>query len=698
MSPLYSFRGSVALSALLDEEEDGEFHGTVILRNNGQEIISGCNCPNDWLFFADFYVRQEQNGNLVVVQRSEDDTNDTSTLPLVLWSSNVSSSSSVEQGDYVTTLQSDCNLVTRRKSTTSSSSSNDTILVWSSETAIDDGSASENNECFWGLTSNLEQLQIWQGTQENATQLFLSVETQQKATTPQDPNTLPKDSSSLRPNILLITTDDMNWDSVGVYGCPVEETTPHIDQLARQGMQFDYGFVNIAVCTPSRHVILSGSHSHQTMTRGFTKIERVGPAIPDVLKENGYYTVEVNKQQEVYEWDRTVHEIHTGYGRDISFHQAFMPQVIQTAADANKPWFVVYNLNDPHRPYFGSTSENKYPAETMARFTTPSRVYNASDIVVPGFLPDLPDVRTEMAQYYSSVRRADDGVGALLAALEDSGQANRTVVVFLSDNGISNPFAKLSCYQNSLRVPFLLRYPGHIEAGARDSFNMVSAVDLAPTLLELVGLSAPPTMAGRSFVPLLQGNAQEGRDHVIGYYYRNVLSEVMYPMFVVQMRDWMYIYSPWVDGVTEVSNSDFRNGLTLQAMWAAAETVPSIKSRTEFHKYRIREELYNIRQDPHAYVNVAADAENRERVGGMRQLLVEWMEETDHPAKELMKDPNNEDLIANYMAWEIENAQSENLDEGRTLAPGGRSSTRGSGMNWRSALLLLFWLWTVSCF
>ena len=185
---------------------------------------------------------------------------------------------------------------------------------------------------------------------------------------------------------------------------------------------------------------------------------------------------------------------------------------------------------------------------------------------------------------------------------------------------------------------------------------------------------------------------------MIGYYYRNVLSEVMYPMFVVQMRDWMYIYSPWVDGVTEVSNSDFRNGLTLQAMWAAAETVPSIKSRTEFHKYRIREELYNIRQDPHAYVNVAADAENRERVGGMRQLLVEWMEETDHPAKELMKDPNNEDLIANYMAWEIENAQSENLDEGRTLAPGGRSSTRGSGMNWRSALLLLFWLWTVSCF
>jgi hypothetical protein len=121
------------------------------------------------------------------------------------------------------------------------------------------------------------------------------------------------------------------------------------------------------------------------------------------------------------------------------------------------------------------------------------------------------------------------------------------------------------------------------------------------------------------------------------------------------MRDWVYIYNPWVDGITEVHNSDYTGSPTLLAMWEAAETVPSIKKR-------ILEELYNVRQDPHADINVAAEAENRDRLVTMRTLLVDWMEDTDHPAAELMKDPRNERLIAEYMAWEGENAV-EQIDE-----------------------------------
>jgi N-sulfoglucosamine sulfohydrolase len=109
-----------------------------------------------------------------------------------------------------------------------------------------------------------------------------------------------------RPNILLITADDLSWDSVGVYGCPVEETTPNIDRLASEGIQFDYGYVQIAICTPSRQVMLSGSHSHQTMTRCFTEMERVGPTLPDVLKQNGYHIANINKRQNHYEWDTTI--------------------------------------------------------------------------------------------------------------------------------------------------------------------------------------------------------------------------------------------------------------------------------------------------------------------------------------------------------------------------------------------------------
>uniref|UniRef100_A0A7S3PA16 Sulfatase N-terminal domain-containing protein n=1 Tax=Amphora coffeiformis TaxID=265554 RepID=A0A7S3PA16_9STRA len=480
-----------------------------------------------------------------------------------------------------------------------------------------------------------------------------------------------------RPNILLITTDDMNWDSVGVYGCPVQDTTPNIDRLAWEGIQFEYGFVNIAVCTPSRHVILSGSHTHQTMTRGFTELEPVGPTLPDVLRQHGYYTNEVNKQQKPYNWHASFSERETAWGRSVSYQKQLMRNIISKAGD--RPWLTVFNLNDPHRAFHGAPDEGKYGPALYTRFSTPSRVYNATDIVVPGFLPDLSDVRIEIAQYYSSVRRADDNVGVILEEVERAGQTNDTIVVFLSDHGMSNPFAKLSCYPNGLRVPFLVRYPGFIPAGTRDRVNMISTVDLAPTLLELAQLEMPPTMAGRSFLPLLQRNLQEGRDHVIGYYYRNVNDVVMYPMFVVQTRDWVYIYSPWVDGVKQARNSDFGRGLTWQAMAQAADLVPSIKERVDFHKFRIRHELYSIRQDPHAYLNVAAKLENSQRVKDMRKWLVDWMEETDHPAKDLMKDPDNEALIADYMEWEEQNAIEQNLQENLTTTAKTSTATRTWG-------------------
>jgi N-sulfoglucosamine sulfohydrolase len=122
-----------------------------------------------------------------------------------------------------------------------------------------------------------------------------------------------------RPNILLITADDMHWDSVGAYGCPVAATTPNIDRLAAEGFRFSYAYVPISLCTPSRQVMLSGNHSHQTQTREFTELERVGPALPDLLKEQGYYLANLNKQQDYYEWDTSITEEESGFGRDVPF-------------------------------------------------------------------------------------------------------------------------------------------------------------------------------------------------------------------------------------------------------------------------------------------------------------------------------------------------------------------------------------------
>ena len=474
-----------------------------------------------------------------------------------------------------------------------------------------------------------------------------------------------------RPNILLITADDMHWDSVGAYGCPVPATTPNLDRLAAEGFRFQYAYVPISLCTPSRQVMLSGNHSHQTQTREFTELERVGPALPDLLKQNGYYLANLNKQQDYYEWDAAITEDQSGFGRDVPFFKRAVGEIIATAKRQNQPWFIMANSNDPHRPFYDSTAELDIPKmktfREQGRLSRASREYHPDEIVVPGFLPDLPEVRGEFAEYYSSVRRCDDSVGSILAALAESGQATNTIVVFVSDNGISMPFAKLNCYQASLRVPFIVRWPGRIPVGKCDPANLVSTVDLAPTLLELAALPVPAYMAGRSFVPLLNGETQTNRDFVVGYYYNNLRQTKMYPEFTIQTRDWVYIYNPWVDGKTEVHNSDYTGSPTLLAMWKAAETVPSVRARVDFHKHRVMEELYDVRQDPYAYVNVADSPENAARVQAMRQRLLAWMQETKHPAAKLMADPFNKELIAEYMAWETANAAKQ-IEEVQRLA------------------------------
>ena len=466
-----------------------------------------------------------------------------------------------------------------------------------------------------------------------------------------------------RPNILLITADDMHWDSVGAYGCPVAATTPNIDRLAAEGFRFSYAYVPISLCTPSRQVMLSGNHSHQTQTREFTELERVGPALPDLLKEQGYYLANLNKQQDYYEWDTAITEDESGFGRDVPFFKKAVGEIIATAKRKNQPWFIMANSNDPHRPFYDSAAELDTPKmkafREQGRLSRASREYRPEEVVVPGFLPDLPEVRGEFAQYYSSVRRCDDSVGSILAALEESGQATNTIVVFVSDNGISMPFAKLNCYQASLRVPLIVRWPGPVPAGKRDPLNMVSTLDLAPTLLELAGMPVPGHMAGRSFVPLLKSEAQSNRDFVVGYYYNNLRQTNMFPEFTIQTRDWVYIYNPWVNGKKEVHNSDYTGSPTLLAMWKAAATVPSVRARVDFHKYRVMEELYDVRQDPYAYVNVAAAPENAARVKAMRQRLLEWMQKTQHPAAKLMTDPFNKELIAAYLAWETANAAKQ---------------------------------------
>ena len=160
---------------------------------------------------------------------------------------------------------------------------------------------------------------------------------------------------------------------------------------------------------------------------------------------------------------------------------------IEAAADAEKPFCLMVNVSDPHKPFFSGQADKNQPSMIVA----------PEEVPVPGFLFDDAVVRQELALYYSSVSRADDCVGAILKSLKKSGKEDETVVVFLSDHGMPLPFAKTQLYHHSTHTPLAIRWPGTTKPDTIDKQHMVSAVDLTPTILEIVGADSPK-LDGRS--------------------------------------------------------------------------------------------------------------------------------------------------------------------------------------------------------
>jgi N-sulfoglucosamine sulfohydrolase len=313
-------------------------------------------------------------------------------------------------------------------------------------------------------------------------------------------------SAPARPNVLFLTVDDMHGDSVGAFGCPIPGITPHIDRLAADGLRFRRGHVTIAICMPTRAVWMTGRYPHRSGALGFDNIRPDVPTVVEALKVAGYRTGLFAKEPHVVPsrhaaFDVLVKASELREGRDPAGYGAKAAAFFAQAKAEGKPFFLMANAQDPHRPFAKETDDVR-------------RVIKPAEAVVPGFLPDLPDIRTELAQYFTSVHRADEVVGAVLAALDVAGLRESTLVLFLSDHGMSFPFSKTNCWVDSTRTPWIVRWPGVVKAGAEDVEHFVSGIDVAPTILEAAGLPSLEGADGRSIVPILKGGRQEGRERV----------------------------------------------------------------------------------------------------------------------------------------------------------------------------------------
>lgn len=414
-----------------------------------------------------------------------------------------------------------------------------------------------------------------------------------------------------RVNVLLITMDDMNWDSVGVFGNPLPGITPNIDRLAGEGMRFLHAHVTAAVCQPSRAAWLTGRYPQRSGALGFDAIRRDVPTLQEALKTAGYHTVLIGKAEHIPRHEGfDVVKYHLLQGRDPESYFGYVRDAIAAAQAAGKPFFVMANSLDPHPPY-ALTAD-----------------YKSGDVPVPGFLPDLPAIREELTKYNTSVHRADAMVGAVLRALGAFGLDQQTLVIFLSDNGMAAPFAKSNCWLNSTRTPLIVRWPRVVPGGTVDERHLIGGIDLAPTILEAAGLSNLKGADGRSFLPVLKGGLQEGRD-VLFTHLNTTHAGAAFPMRSVVTKEYGYIWNGWSDGKT-VYKANVSESM-LAAMEQAAEADAGIRERLRHFQYRTREELYDYRTDSNAKTNLIANADQAGRVAQMRQMLQEHMRTTGDP-------------------------------------------------------------------
>ncbi|MHC4251608.1 MAG: sulfatase-like hydrolase/transferase [Planctomycetota bacterium] len=483
------------------------------------------------------------------------------------------------------------------------------------------------------------------------------------------------------PNVLLITADDMSWDSLGCTGNGLAGLSPNLDRLAAEGLLIENCHIVTPICGPSRHALYTGQYPQRT---GYMGHGRQQPrwwkalgrtvskrSIASDLHAKGYLTGVVGKHGSA--WCRFsvppfAGSSETGMGRDPSKYRSFVRGFLARAKREGKPFYLAANAHDPHRYWARHRSETKPWLDAMMHSTSwtplangkpypdPRTEFDSAQCIMPPAYPNDLRFKKELSHYFDSVNRMDEVVGEVLRALDESGMAEDTVVMFLSDNGLGWEMSKWSLYPSGTKTPLIVRWPGRIGAGRVDRKSVVSVVDIAPTLAEACGVAPMEKVDGVSFLCLLDGKGSRWKrteaftcfnymnnlpkyDDVVKSYTTGLYKECeeYRPSRALNSARHTYIWNGWADGTTETPRS--MGGEMAALLRRCAEdpedrTYPDYRKRIRFTKLRAPEELYDTVEDPGCLRNLAGDPGQRTAIEGFRARMANVLEDTgDHELK-----------------------------------------------------------------
>ncbi len=439
-------------------------------------------------------------------------------------------------------------------------------------------------------------------------------------------------NDAAKPNILFLLSDDHSYPFLSTYG-DENVKTPVIDQLAAEGMKFHRFFTAAPQCVPSRAALMTGrSPVAARMTRFSAPLPRDEITLPELLRDKGgYFTgvcgrsfhldgsaksgaavAELFQQNKLKTFVDRVDSLNTCADGQV----AAQLKVFLDKKPEGKPFFMWANFSDPHHVWNAPAEFRPDPAA----------------LKLPAHWPDLPGVREQVADYCAEVNRVDRTIGEVLEVLKQRGLMDNTLIVFCGDNGAALPHGKGSLYDPGSNVPFVVRWPGKVQAGS-ESRALLSGEDLAPTLLAAAGLSAGDKMSGVSFLPLLQGEKYESRKYIFVERGPHGSAPVTVNMSnsgydlarAVRSDRFKFIYNctPWIP----YSPVDSAGGAAWKQIQAAAEqgSLQAGVKATYFTNPRPVYELYDLENDPSELNNVSGKADYTEVERELRIALAEKM-------------------------------------------------------------------------
>jgi N-sulfoglucosamine sulfohydrolase len=430
-------------------------------------------------------------------------------------------------------------------------------------------------------------------------------------------------------NVVLIVADDLGLQ-LGAYGDP-NVRTPHLDRFAAASTRFTRAYCTTASCSACRSVILTGLYNHATAHYGhehgenhFRTYDTVR-SLPVMLAAAGYRTASVGKlhvaPEAVYHFDRYLKA-----GRDGHNPVAMAAAAHEFLAEKDaRPFFLYFCPFDPHRANDRSGFGNDKARDRI----TPA-LYDPAALELPKWLPDRPEAREEWAEYCQAISRLDEGVGALLAALQSTGHAEDTLVLFLSDNGPPFPGAKTTLYEPGIHLPLVVHQPGQTQGVVSDA--RVNWADLTPTILEFAGVALPDKprerLQGRSLLPILNQAHPQGWDELFA---SHTFHEVItyYPMRAVISGRYKYIFNI-AHPLPFPFASDLYQSRTWQGVLTRGDTTYGLRSVAAYVQ-RPRHELYDLEADPDELRNLASDPQQAQRLAELQAKLKAWQTETRDP-------------------------------------------------------------------